>query len=380
MQRKLAVLLTITLVTSGFAPLAAADVSAEADPNERLGATSATDAQCEFPAEFTDATGETISLEQAPESVVALQPSDAQTMFEIGAEDRLTGMPDTPATADLEMGDRTAVMNAEYEVRYEQLVALDPDLVLVANATLDEDIAKLRETGLDIYVFGEGNSIEDVQENVLTTGELVGECDGAVQTVEWMDERIDLLENATADDAEDRPLAFYDMRKGYTTGTNSFQHEVLTTAGVENIAERVGLEISWGEIDPERIVAEDPDWIIHPTGSEDEYPFTSGVENTTAYAEGNVMAVDDNAMSQPAPRVVFAIEEIVQNVYPDAYAEIEADLTEVDEEQRVYDPGEASNSSDDGDDSTAGEPIPGFGVPIAVAAILAASAFALRRR
>lgn len=380
MQRKLAVLLTITLVTSAFTPLAAAGVSAEADPSERLGATSAADAQCEFPAEFTDATGETLSLEQAPESVVALQPSDAQTMFEIGAEDRLTGMPDNPATADLEMGDREAVTDG-YDVLVEEVVALDPDVVLAANTTEDGDVEQLREAGLDVYVFGEGNSIEDVQENVLTTGELVGECDGATQTVEWMDERIDLLENATADDTEDRPLAFYDMRAGSTAGTNSFQHEVLTTAGVENIAERVGLERSWGEIDSEQIVEEDPEWIIHPTSEEDEFPFSAGVENTTAYAEGNVMAVDNNAMSQPAPRVVFAIEEIVQNVYPDAYAELEADLTTLDEEQRVYDADGASNSNDDGDDSTAGgEPIPGFGVPVAVAAVLAASAFALRRR
>lgn len=381
MQRKLAVLLTIILVTSAFAPLAAAGEPTETDASERLGSTGVTQAACEYPTETTDATGETISLEQAPGSVVALQPSDAQTMFEIGAEDRLTGMPENPATADLEMGDREAVTDG-YDVLVEQVVALDPDVVLAANTTEDGDVDQLREAGLDVYVFGEGNSIDDVRQNVRTTGELVGECDGANQTVEWMDERIELLENATADDAEDRPLAFYDMREGSTTGTNSFQHQVLTTAGIENLAERVGLEASWGKIDSEQIVAEDPEWIIHPTGEEDEFPFSAGVENTTAYAEDNVMAVDNNAMSQPAPRVVFAIEEIVQNIYPDAYAELEADLADIDDEQRVYDPTETNNSSaDDGDDSSdGGESIPGFGVPVAVAAILAASAFVLRRR
>ncbi|WP_049952703.1 PGF-CTERM-anchored ABC transporter substrate-binding protein [Halostagnicola larsenii] len=381
MQRKLAVLLTIVLVTSAFAPLAAAGEPTETDASERLGSTSAAQAECEYPAEFTDATGETLSLEQAPDSVVALQPSDAQTMFEIGAEDRLTGMPENPATADLEMGDREAMTDG-YDVLVEQVVALDPDLVLAANTTEDGDVDQLQEAGLDVYVFGEGNSIDDVRENVLTTGELVGECDGANQTVEWMDERIELLENATADDTEDRPLAFYDMRGGSTTGTNSFQHEVLTTAGVENLAERVGLERSWGEIDSEQIVEEDPEWIIHPTGEEGEFPFSAGVENTTAYAESNVMAVDNNAMSQPAPRVVFAIEEIVQNIYPDSYAEIEADLANIDDEQRVYDPSEPGDSTEDdgGEPNDDGESIPGFGVPVAVAALLAVSAFALRRR
>ncbi len=381
MKKQLAVFLTILLVASAFAPMASASPVAQDDADDQIGAagsvdsaaTTAADAQCEYPAEYTDATGEEITLEEAPDSVVALQPSDAQTMFEIGAEDRLDGMPDTPATEELDMGEREAVMDEDYTVLDEQIVALDPDIVLAANATFDDDVEQLREAGLDVYVFDEGNSLDNVRENTLTTGELVGECDGAENSVEWMDERIDLLENATAEDADDRPLAFYDMRAGETAGTNSFQHEVLTTAGVENLAERVGLE-TWGAVDSEQIVDEDPEWVIHPDDGMDEYEFSAGVDETTAYEEDNILPVDDNAMSQPAPQVVFAIEEIVEGVYPDAYAEIEADLEALDEEHR-------DDESGDADDGTADdETIPGFGVPAAAAALLAASLFLLRQR
>ena len=48
--------------------------------------------ECEFPVSVTDATGEEITIEEEPESVVAMQPSDAQILWEIGAQERVAGL------------------------------------------------------------------------------------------------------------------------------------------------------------------------------------------------------------------------------------------------------------------------------------------------
>ncbi|WP_440765080.1 PGF-CTERM-anchored ABC transporter substrate-binding protein [Natronorubrum sp. DTA7] len=360
MRHKFVVLITALLTLSLIAPAAAGAPASTSTQSDEL--------ECEYPLEVTDATGETITLEEPPESVVALQPSDAQTVFEIGAENRLVGMPDNPATADLEMGDREAVTDG-YEIIHERVIDLDPDIVLAANATFDDDIETLREAGLDVYQFDQAESIDDVRDNVFRTGELTGECEGAEETVDWMDERLEVVDAALED--ADRPLAYYAMGDdGITAGTETFIHEVLTTAGVENIAERAGIS-TYEPLSEETLVDENPEWIIHSDDAELEDLTPDAAESTTAYQEGNVVEVDANQINQPAPQVVYAVVDIVEAVHPDAYEAASEGLDDTDDGDTSEDEGE-----DDADDDT----IPGFGIPVAAAAVLAVAGFLLRRR
>ncbi|ELY76318.1 MULTISPECIES: PGF-CTERM-anchored ABC transporter substrate-binding protein [Natrinema] len=356
MRRSLPVFLAVLIALSAFAPAVTGQSTDSPDSS----------VECEFPLEVTDATGETMTLEDAPGSVVALQPSDAQTVFEIGAEDRLVGMPDNPATSDLELGDRTAVTDG-YEILSERVVDLDPDLVLAANVTDEEIVEQLRNAGLTVYQFDDARSLDDVRDNVLTTGELTGECDGANATVDWMDEQLEIIDGALED--EERPLAYYAMGEdGATVGTETFIHEAITTGGVDNIADDAG--IAWyGQINAETVVDEDPEWIIYPDNRE-EPPIPDQVKATAAYRNGNVLAVNANHISQPTPQVVYAIVDIVETVHPKAYEQVSDEL-------------EASPESSDATDTDAasGESaIPGFGVPVAVVALLAAIGVATRRR
>ncbi|GAB7120545.1 PGF-CTERM-anchored ABC transporter substrate-binding protein [Natrinema pallidum] len=360
MQRYLSVFLAVLIAVSAFAPVTAGQSHGE----------TASTVDCEFPLEVTDATGETISLEDAPDSVVALQPSDAQTVFEIGAEDRLDGLPYSQATAGLDRGDRTNVGNG-FSINHERVADLDPDLVLAANITSEEDIDQLRNAGFTVYHFREAGSLDDVRDNVITTGELTGECDGAEETVDWMDEQLEIVDRAL--EGEDRPLVYYAMGDdGTTAGTETFIHEALTTGGVENIAERA--DIGWYEqINSEIVISEDPEWIIHPD-DRDEPPIPDSVEATTAYQDDHVFAVNANHISQPAPQVVYAIVDIVETVHPEAYEAASEELETANESDN-----EADESTDESGES--GESaIPGFGMPAALIALLAAAGVVVRRR
>lgn len=358
MRQQFAVLMAAVLALSLFAPAVAAS------PNSGPAATDASQAECTYPVELTDATGETITIEEEPESVVALAPSDVQTVFEIGAEDRLEGMAVEPATDHFEQGDRVDVTD-NYAINHEVVVDLEPDVVLAANATVtDDDIETFRDAGLTVYHYDDANTIDDVRENVFVTGELTGECDGATETVDWMDERLDTVETALED--VDRPLAYYAMGDdGTTAGTESFIHEVLTTAGVEDLAERAGITF-YQELSSEVIVEEDPEWIIHPDDHE-ETPIPDAAEATTAYQEDNVVTVDANQISQPAPQVIYALVDIVEAIHPDAFEAASEGLDD------------ASDDAGDGEDSD-DDSVPGFGIAGAVAAALVAAGFLARRR
>ena len=268
----------------------------------------ATAPECEYPLETTDVTGQKVTVEESPDRIVALQPSDAQTVYEIGAEDRLVGFPiSDDYTGYLDAGDRTDISQDDgLTVDSETVIDLEPDVVLAANTALFQEglVDELREAGLTVYVYDSASSIEDIQQDVLMTGALVDECEGATNNVDWMDDRMQDVEDRLED--TDRPLVYYAMGDGFTPGTGTFQHEMLERAGFENVAERAGIE-GWDVISEEVIVEEDVDWIVYDD-TWDEPPIEEGVMETTAYQDDQLIVVDSNWMSQPGPLVVEMID------------------------------------------------------------------------
>ncbi|SDR41571.1 PGF-CTERM-anchored ABC transporter substrate-binding protein [Natronobacterium texcoconense] len=367
-------LMAVLLVVSVLAPATIAG-SVAAD-------TAQPDVDCEHPMELTDATGEEVSLEEPPERVVALQPSDTQTVFEIGAEDQLVGMPINDYTDHHDAGDRTDIDIPEDErIDVETVIDLEPDVVLAANVTVDGDVQQLRDAGLTVYHFETAESLDDVRDNVYTTGQLIGECEGAEERVDWMDERLEVVEEAV--DGEDRPLAYWSLGFGWTAGAETFQDEVLQTAGVENLGAEAGI-VEWQEISDEVIIEEDPEWIIYGVDEEGEDPgLSEGVMATTAYENDQLVAVDSNQINQAAPHVVYAIEDIVQAVHPEAYEEAVDELEGTDSEEDETD--ESETDADDEEaaavaDGDADDSIPGFAVSTALVAVLLTSLVLVRSR
>jgi iron complex transport system substrate-binding protein len=329
-----------------------------------------------YPLTPTDATGTTVTVDASPDSIVALQPSDARTIYRIGAEDRLVGLPHTQATRGLDRGDR-ANIGTGFNINHERIIDLDPDVVLAANVTKKADIEQLRAANISVYHFEKARSIADVERNVRLTGQLVDECDGATSSVEWMDRRLAIVERAV--EGVDRPLAYYELGGGYTAGSETFQHDVLQTAGLENVGARAGVT-GWAQLSSEVLIAEDPEWIVYPDRTETP-DIADAATSITAYQNERFVPVDANNMSQPAPQVVYAIEEIVRTVHPEAY---QAALDAGQGEESETTPNDtASESKEDGADTDAEEStnaLPGFGMAGAFAALLASVAVLARRR
>ncbi|WP_408958660.1 PGF-CTERM-anchored ABC transporter substrate-binding protein [Natrinema sp. 74] len=373
MRTQLTVLLAVLLAVSAIGPAA---VTAGAATGTTVQESAA---QCEYPLTISDATGENVTIESEPQSVVTLYPGDAQLAYSIGAEGKVVGMPVSKYTESLEAGDRTDITTDDGVTPVaEKIVSLNPDVVLAANiAMYNQDLLDtLENAGITVVVLDTANSFDDVRENVRVTGEVMGHCAGAEETIQWMNERLEVFENALEN--ESKPLAYYASGPGGSTfGSKTFQHDVLTTAGLTNLAASTG-QTSWVQMNTEVIVNEDPKWIIYPDKEQwTSPPMADSLQATTAMQEGNTVAVNDNAMSQPGPNVVYAIEEIVKQVHPEVYAEIEADLEAVDE---TYSDEGNSTSNESADDSSTENAIPGFSVPAATVALLAATGFVARRR
>jgi len=341
---------------------------------------------CEFPLTVEDNTGQQVTLEEEPQEVVALLPSVAQQIWAMDAAEKVVGMPVREWTAYLEGSqNRTDVLEFDDSLGLsvpdtEVIVDLDPDIVLAPNEVPEDSIAELRDAGQTVYYYERPSDLDGLTEVLERTGRLLGECNGADEAVTEMTETIGFVESAVAD--EQRPRVFYDSGFATTVIEGSLQHELLTTAGLENVA----AEFDSIQFDPEQVVAADPEWVIATEGGQlSEF---SGYNETTALQEDQIVRVDPNLFSQRGPRYADVIENLAETFHgealeqarnPDNGSDDGSDGT--DDGSGDSDPDDGSGDSDpDDDDGNADGGGPGLTVVAALVALSALVLAARRRR
>ena len=289
-----------------------------------------------------------MTIEEPPTRVITLSPSAAQTMWEIGAADRVVGVSQYATYLD-GAEDKLNVSGAAGP-NVEKVVGAEPDLVLVPNSThafAPERVQQIRDAGIPVFVFGTGTSLEFVADKTELTGRLVGKCRAGRVRANEMRESIYEIESAL--EGEPTPVGLNYFYR-FTSGENTFIGNVMLAAGLENGAANQGIT-GFRRINEETVVAMDPAWIVVPSGA--SVPDSAGFQSTTAVRKDQVISVDSNYLQQPAPRVVRAVEAIMQQVHPDAYREYETG-TDPDDS----DSGSGGDRDSDSDDagSTASEP------------------------
>ena len=300
--------------------------------------------QCQYPMTVTDATGTEITLSERPDRITTTNPSAAQTLWELGAKDRVVGL--TQFASYLNGSESKANVSASgFGVSTERVVNTTPDLVLAPNASAG-DVEGLRNANLTVYHFPAATSVDDVATKTETTGRLVGECAAADSVNQEMYNAVNETRERTA--GFDRPDALYPLGGGFVAGDETFINEIMRIGGVDNVAAAEG--DGYPQLSDEVIISTDPE-VLLVTNSDapiaDRQPYAS----TTAGQEDNTIVLDVNDLNQPAPRsVIESTRTLADGVV--AYRQARDDDSNDDESS-----GSDGNGDDggDSDDSTADE-------------------------
>lgn len=357
-------------------------------------------ADCSFPVTLTDGTGTEVSLAERPERVVVLGGSAAQTTWELGAEDRVVGI-DAFSTYLEGAGAVPVVSGGIGRVDYEAALNQSPDLIVVAgNSYSQEVVTEFRRSDVPVFAMPDAGNLTAVYDKTVTFGQLLGACETAHDVVADMRDRVETVREAVAD--EPRPGVFVDFgavrnaSARYSTTVDSFVGATLETAGGANIVAE-GDFGSFPQVSNEFILQQDPEYLVvtYTPGSQFGASTAEGAraaarnvsvfQDTTAVEEGNIIAVNANNLNQPAPRIVRALETLVQALHPEAYAAANSTTT-------APEPTTTAGSTTTGsmdqttaptttDTPTSGDGGPGFGPALTgVAAALALAAALLVRR
>ena len=259
------------------------------------------------PVSFEDMMGREITLEKPADRIVALTASDCEILFALGAGDKLVGRGeycDYPA----EVFDIPSVQS-EYETNIEQIIALDPQIVVMATmAQAEEQVAQLEEAGIQVVV-SDAQNIEGVYTCIEMLGTMTGKTAEAATIIDDMKATFEEVSAKAGDEPagsvyfEVSPLE-YGL---WTAGSGTFMDEIATMLGLENCFADVE---GWAEISEEQVIERAPDYIVTITmyfgegpTPEEEILSRKGWEEIPAVANRCILNLPNNELSRPIPRL-----------------------------------------------------------------------------
>jgi len=142
--------------------------------------------------------------------------------------------------------------------RAEEVLRAKPDLVLAGRYTQAPTLAALRRFGLAVTLFDLPATLDDVRRQIVEAAAALGEEPRGQALIDALDHRLAAV--AAAAPAQ-RPVAALYAAGGRTAGAGTLAHEVLTGAGYDNLADRLGIA-SYAALPLERLVLARPDRLV----------------------------------------------------------------------------------------------------------------------
>jgi iron complex transport system substrate-binding protein len=248
----------------------------------------------------------------APKAIVSLSPTATEMLFAIGAADQVIAV-DDQSNYPAEALDTPHDLSG-FEPNVEAIAALKPDLVIMQDPTVQEQLESL---GITVWIGSAPASFDDVYTQIEQLGAATGHVGGAAELVGNMKTDIDAAIAAAPKPTEGTPLGVYHELDNtlYSVTSNTFIGQVYSLFGLTNIADGAQPGNDYPQLNAEYIVQQNPALIfLADTKCCGESPETvaarPGWDAIDAVKNGGVIAIDDDIASRWGPRLVDFVQAV----------------------------------------------------------------------
>ena len=178
-------------------------------------------------------------------------------------------------------------MQSGYETNIEQIIALEPQVLLMSTmAQTEEQIKALEDAGVRVVV-SDAQDIEGTYTAIRMIGALLGKNEEAETVIDGMKTTFASLKGVCGDGEKTIYFEVSPLEYGlWTAGANTFMNEIAELLG-RNPDYIMTISMYFGE---------------GPT-PEEEIASRAGWENVTAVKNGAILNLQNNELSRPAPRL-----------------------------------------------------------------------------
>jgi iron complex transport system substrate-binding protein len=277
------------------------------------------------PVTVVDDSGVQTTFTAAPQRIVSLNPGHTETVFALGAGDRLVAV-DTYSNYPTEAQQVQPRLTTYPTVSIETIVGLEPDLEL-ALVEHDDVLDQVRERGIPVLKLFP-KDFDAASQEVATLGRVLGAAATGETTAATMRSRRDAVVDAVA--SASRPTALYEMdaldpTKPFVAGPKGFYGQLVELAGATNIFADVRSDFA--QVSAENVVARNPEMIILADAYQPYNPQTPamvaarpGWDQIAAVQNGNIYAVQEELFASPSPSLADGLEALAYLIHPDRFA------------------------------------------------------------
>lgn len=267
----------------------------------------------------TDETGRKVAVPAEVRRIVSIAPSITETIYALGAEERLVG--DTDYCDDPPEAKTKPHVGALLNPSLEAILTLKPDLVIASAINRPETVLALERLGVAVYAT-DPRSVEGTVDSIEALGKLIGaEREGKMLATQ-LRARLEELRRRLAGRPPKHVLFVVWEDPLISTGPHTFLADALRRAGAESVVETTQ---DWPKLSLEEAVRLQPEALVFASagagaGTDDfdglrERPGWGALD---AVKQGRIAVVSD-ALDRPAPRMIDAIEQLARQLHPEAF-------------------------------------------------------------
>jgi iron complex transport system substrate-binding protein len=270
-----------------------------------------------------DEAGRTVEVPQPVKRIISLAPSVTETIYALGAQDRLVA--DTDACNYPLAAQKLPKVGGPFTPNLEVIVSLKPDLVVVAanSGNRKETADALDLLHVPTYATN-AKTVEDVLSSVIHLGDVLGVGEQGRALSESLRARLQDFHHRLENVTPTRVLFVVWQEPLISIGQETYIADALRRAGAESV---IQTKQDWPRVSWEEVVHQQPEYLVFASAKPEEIlSMLAGVRNLPgwrdlkAMSENKIVIVSD-AINMPAPRLVDAIEELARHLHPEAFAD-----------------------------------------------------------
>lgn len=281
--------------------------------------------------EVTDDQGTVVKFTQKPQKIMTVTISTDNILLGLVKPQQVVAcntLTDDPVSSNIvELAKQ--IPNRIRHPKVEEILALEPDLVIAADWGNIDYVESLRNMGINVVVVKGAKSSQDIKDNIRLIAAAVGEPQRGEKLIQMMEEKLAEVTAKVAKIPADqrKRVVLISLMNNYG-GKGCIYDEACQLAGVTNCLSEYGL-VRGDKLTKEMIVQMDPDVLFLPTYNahgtydikafQDRYLKDPALQQMKAIKAGNVKMPRDSYVYTASQDFPLAVQEIAYTVYGDDF-------------------------------------------------------------
>ena len=249
-----------------------------------------------------------------PRRIISLSPVLTEEIYLLDVQDKLVGC--TIYCTRPEAARQKLKVGTVVEVSVEKIIDLKPDLILATSLTDRRAKEHLSQLGMNVVVFPEAKNFDEVCQQFLDLGKIVGKEEKARKIAAQAKKEINSIAGRAKGITKPKVFLEIGTKPLFTVTRDSFVNDFIVLAGGINIA----AEARNGLYSREKVIEQDPDVIIIVSmgvAADQEKKVWQKFWNLSAVKNNRIYVLDPDKVCSPTPlSFVETLKEISLLLHP----------------------------------------------------------------